>query len=72
MATCFLIVNFTPTIRADTTTPCMFFQVCGDATILFPLLISQTFARHWLPIEPPVKKPQEKAAEDGFLKATYD
>lgn len=22
-------------------------KVCGDATILFPLLLSQTFARHW-------------------------
>jgi deoxyhypusine synthase len=22
-------------------------KVCGDATILFPLLVSQTFAKHW-------------------------
>lgn len=22
-------------------------KVCGDATILFPLLLSQTFAKHW-------------------------
>jgi len=24
-------------------------QVCGDASILFPLIISQTFAKHWEP-----------------------
>jgi deoxyhypusine synthase len=22
-------------------------KVCGDATVLFPLLLSQTFAKHW-------------------------
>lgn len=24
-------------------------KVCGDASILFPLIVSQTFARHWEP-----------------------
>lgn len=24
-------------------------KVCGDASILFPLIVSQTFARHWKP-----------------------
>jgi deoxyhypusine synthase len=27
-------------------------KVCGDATILFPLLVSQTFAKHWTPVAP--------------------
>ena len=31
-------------------------KVCGDATILFPLLVSQTFARHWRPDECAVKQ----------------
>jgi deoxyhypusine synthase len=22
-------------------------QVCGDATVLFPLIVSQTFYKHW-------------------------
>ncbi|GLC34993.1 deoxyhypusine synthase [Pleodorina starrii] len=47
-------------------------KVCGDATILFPLLISQTFARHWRPVEPPRKKAQEKPEENGVVKATFD
>ncbi|EFJ46913.1 hypothetical protein VOLCADRAFT_105354 [Volvox carteri f. nagariensis] len=46
-------------------------KVCGDATILFPLLISQTFARHWRPVEAPRKKP-EKVEENGVVKATFD
>ncbi|GIL67022.1 hypothetical protein Vafri_20411 [Volvox africanus] len=47
-------------------------KVCGDATILFPLLISQTFARHWRPCEPLRKKFPEKAAENCVIKATFD
>ncbi len=44
-------------------------QVHGDATILFPLLISQTFAKHWKPVEPPKKK---EVAEPGVFKASFD
>jgi hypothetical protein len=48
-------------------------QVYGDATILFPLLVSQTFARHWRPLDPPRDKPQEEnPGEDGVFKATFD
>jgi deoxyhypusine synthase len=34
-------------------------KVCGDASILFPLIVSQTFARHWQP------KPALEEAADG-------
>lgn len=27
-------------------------KVCADATIIFPLLISQTFSKHWVPKDP--------------------
>ncbi len=27
------------------------YQVCADASIIFPLLISQTFMKHWKPRE---------------------
>lgn len=51
-------------------------QVCGDATILFPLLISQTFARHWQPREEPpqpaAKQANGDAAANGTFKATFD
>lgn len=51
-------------------------KVCGDATILFPLLISQTFARHWQPREEPpqpaAKQANGDAAANGTFKATFD
>ena len=31
-------------------------QVYGDASIIFPLIISQTFAKHW---EAPAEAPQQ-------------
>ncbi len=34
-------------------------KVCGDATILFPLVLSQTFAKHW--------KPADGTADDSAL-----
>lgn len=34
-------------------------KVCGDATILFPLLVSQTFFKHW------GKREQQQAAAAG-------
>ena len=39
-------------------------QVCGDASILFPLIISQTFARHWEP-----KPEAEQAPASGDAQA---
>ena len=45
-------------------------QVHGDATILFPLLVSQTFAKHWKPVTPP--KPKQQATEPGVFKASFD
>ena len=27
-------------------------KVVGDASITFPLLVAQTFAKHWVPLEP--------------------
>ncbi|PRW56270.1 Deoxyhypusine synthase [Chlorella sorokiniana] len=42
-------------------------KVCGDASILFPLIISQTFARHWepqLPLEwQPAGEGQQQQAQ---------
>jgi deoxyhypusine synthase len=35
-------------------------KVCGDATILFPLVISQTFAKHWVPKEEGVQQQQQQ------------
>ncbi|EFN58581.1 hypothetical protein CHLNCDRAFT_19955 [Chlorella variabilis] len=39
-------------------------KVCGDASILFPLIISQTFARHWEP-----KPEAEQAPASGDAQA---
>ncbi|PNH06092.1 Deoxyhypusine synthase, partial [Tetrabaena socialis] len=41
-------------------------KVSGDATILFPLLISQTFARYWQPVDLPSAQPgDDKGAAAG-------
>jgi deoxyhypusine synthase len=40
-------------------------KVCGDATILFPLLVSQTFAKHW-------GKREEAQAEEAAAAAAAD
>ena len=45
-------------------------KVCGDATILFPLLVSQTFVRHWTPVEPLPEKKAEQEAGKGVTVET--
>jgi deoxyhypusine synthase len=42
-------------------------KVCGDATILFPLLVSQTFVRHWKPVEPLPEKKADAEAGKGVV-----
>ena len=34
-------------------------KVCGDATILFPLVVSQTFVKHWQ------RQKQQQAAQQA-------
>ncbi|KAG2493653.1 hypothetical protein HYH03_008168 [Edaphochlamys debaryana] len=50
-------------------------KVSGDATILFPLIISQTFAKHFKPREPEPEPPKAEAKDANgnvVFKATFD
>ena len=38
-------------------------KVCGDATILFPLVVSQTFAKHWEPKGPDGQQQQQQQGQ---------
>lgn len=44
-------------VQRCTSASCLRAQVCGDATLLLPLLISQTFAKSWEP------KPEAEEAQ---------